>query len=127
LRNEDNVPKYFFPKPFRFFLQVSLAERATAATRVARWFVFKPKIPIWVNFGGPMLVYFMVIWNILRSLCIFYDHLVMFWKIGMFPFFGILCQEKSGIPGGNTGPQKNASHDLISGTGQATTCRQNLF
>jgi hypothetical protein len=21
-------------------------------TRVARWFVFKPKIPIWVNFGG---------------------------------------------------------------------------
>jgi hypothetical protein len=20
--------------------------------RVARWFVFKPKIPIWVNFGG---------------------------------------------------------------------------
>jgi hypothetical protein len=22
-------------------------------TRVARWFVFKPKIPIWVNFGGP--------------------------------------------------------------------------
>jgi hypothetical protein len=21
--------------------------------RVARWFVFKTKIPIWVNFGGP--------------------------------------------------------------------------
>jgi hypothetical protein len=21
--------------------------------RVARWFVFKPKISIWVNFGGP--------------------------------------------------------------------------
>jgi hypothetical protein len=21
--------------------------------RVARWFVSKPKIPIWVNFGGP--------------------------------------------------------------------------
>jgi hypothetical protein len=21
--------------------------------RVARWFIFKPKIPIWVNFGGP--------------------------------------------------------------------------
>jgi hypothetical protein len=21
--------------------------------RVAGWFVFKPKIPIWVNFGGP--------------------------------------------------------------------------
>jgi hypothetical protein len=22
-------------------------------SRVARWFVFKPKIQIWVNFGGP--------------------------------------------------------------------------
>jgi hypothetical protein len=22
-------------------------------SRVARWFVFKPKIPIWVNFVGP--------------------------------------------------------------------------
>jgi hypothetical protein len=22
--------------------------------RVARWFVFKPKIPVWVNFGGPL-------------------------------------------------------------------------
>jgi hypothetical protein len=22
-------------------------------SRVARWFVFKTKIPIWVNFGGP--------------------------------------------------------------------------
>jgi hypothetical protein len=22
-------------------------------TRVARWFIFKPKIPIWVTFGGP--------------------------------------------------------------------------
>jgi hypothetical protein len=21
--------------------------------RVARWYSFKPKIPIWVNFGGP--------------------------------------------------------------------------
>jgi hypothetical protein len=21
--------------------------------RVARWYIFKPKIPIWVNFGGP--------------------------------------------------------------------------
>jgi hypothetical protein len=21
--------------------------------RVAKWFNFKPKIPIWVNFGGP--------------------------------------------------------------------------
>jgi hypothetical protein len=24
-----------------------------AQSRVARWYIFKPKIPIWVNFGGP--------------------------------------------------------------------------
>jgi hypothetical protein len=25
-------------------------------SRVARWFIFKPKIPIWVNFGIPYVV-----------------------------------------------------------------------
>jgi hypothetical protein len=42
------------------------------------WFVFDPKIPIWVNFGGP--------WNgkccyILLSFGIFYDHLEYFMDI----------------------------------------------
>jgi thiol-disulfide isomerase/thioredoxin len=23
--------------------------------RVARWFILKPKVPIWVNFGGPWI------------------------------------------------------------------------
>jgi hypothetical protein len=35
---------------------------------VARWHIFKPKIPIWVNFGGFALV----------VVGIFYDHLVYF-------------------------------------------------
>jgi hypothetical protein len=44
-------------------------------------FIFKQKIPIWVNFGGPyidwkMLKYFMAVWNILQTFGIFYDHLV---------------------------------------------------
>jgi hypothetical protein len=26
---------------------------ATLQSRVARWFILKPKIPIWVYFGGP--------------------------------------------------------------------------
>jgi hypothetical protein len=30
-------------------------KRQTNVCRVARWFVFKPKIPIWVNFGGPKI------------------------------------------------------------------------
>jgi hypothetical protein len=46
------------------------------------------------------LVYFMTIWSLLRPLEIFYGHsvyFVVFWYI--FPRFGILDQEKSGIPG----------------------------
>jgi hypothetical protein len=60
--------------------------------RVARWCVFKPKIPIWVNFWGPyidrkMLMYFMAIWNILRTFGKFYDHLVHFCWFGTFFWF----------------------------------------
>jgi hypothetical protein len=48
------------------------------ATRVARWFVFKPKIPLWVNFGGP---YNGKCWYILWSFGIFNGHLVYFMVI----------------------------------------------
>jgi hypothetical protein len=37
------LPGVDFVKPFR----------PEFTTRFARWFLFKPKIPIWVNFGGP--------------------------------------------------------------------------
>jgi hypothetical protein len=46
-----------------------------------------------------MFVYFMAIWNILRTLGVFYDplvHFVFIWYI--FSGFGIMCQEKSGNP-----------------------------
>jgi hypothetical protein len=50
--------------------------------RVARWFVFKPKIPnldkFWRVLQWKILVYFMTIWSILRPLEIFYGHLVYF-------------------------------------------------
>jgi hypothetical protein len=29
------------------------AVRKSLMPRLARWFIFKPKIPTWVNFGGP--------------------------------------------------------------------------
>jgi hypothetical protein len=75
------------------------------SARVARWIIFKPKIPIWLNFGGPQIgkclyIYFMAIWNIIRRFWIFYYHLVHFvfiWYI--FSSFGIKYQEKSGNPG----------------------------
>jgi hypothetical protein len=53
-------------------------------SRVARWYIFRPKIVIWINFGGPcngrcyyillvygLLIHFMTIWYVL-------------WQIGVF-------------------------------------------
>jgi hypothetical protein len=83
------------------FENVSKKLSVLYCTRVARWFVFKPKIPIWVNFGGSYrmenarifydhLKYFTVIWYILWP----FGNVVVIWYI--FLRFGILCQEKSG-------------------------------
>jgi hypothetical protein len=47
-------------------------------TRVARWFVFKPKIQIWVNFGGSCNG---ICWHILWTLGPFYDLLLHFMDI----------------------------------------------
>jgi hypothetical protein len=70
---------------------------------VARWFVFKPKIPIWVSFGGSCYAKY---WYILWPFGLVYGHWKYFmaiwyilWKLGIFsPVFGILDQEKSGNP-----------------------------
>jgi hypothetical protein len=69
--------------------------------RVASWIVFKPKIPIWVKFGGAQIgkcwyIRYMAIWNILQTFGIFYDHLVQFvfsWYI--FSFFLVSCTKKN--------------------------------
>jgi hypothetical protein len=52
-----------------------------AVTRVARWFVFKQKIQMWVNFGGLALKdvgIFFDTWSILQSFVIFYGDLLYF-------------------------------------------------
>jgi hypothetical protein len=71
---------------------------------VARWFIFKPKIPIWVNFWRDLvwkkIKFFIDICTILLTFGIFYDPLVLFvfiWYI--FSGLGIMDQEKSGKPG----------------------------
>jgi hypothetical protein len=54
---------------------------------------------IWSDLDGKMLLYFMAIWNILRTFGIFYNYLVHFvfiWYI--FSGFGMFSQEKSGNP-----------------------------
>jgi hypothetical protein len=67
--------------------------------RVATWFVFRPKIPIWVNFGGPWIG---KCWDILCSFGIFYGHLVYFFAIyycyGNFDIFSLVlvnCVKKN--------------------------------
>jgi hypothetical protein len=67
--------------------------------RVARWFVFKPKIPLWVNFGGPC--------NgkscfILRPFGLFYGNLKHFmaigyilWSFGIFFPVLVFCTKKN--------------------------------
>jgi hypothetical protein len=46
--------------------------------RVARWYIFRPKIPFWVHFGVVMedVGIFMTIWYILRPIGKVYGHLV---------------------------------------------------
>jgi hypothetical protein len=65
----------------------------TLSGRVARWFVFKPKIPILGKLWRvlQLKILFRTIWFILLLLEILYGHLVNFviiWYI--FPHFGIL-------------------------------------
>jgi hypothetical protein len=46
--------------PRKHFLENEISKNYACLTHqeilssVARWFVFKPKIPIWENFGGPL-------------------------------------------------------------------------
>jgi hypothetical protein len=74
-------------------------------TRVARWRTFKPKIAIWVNFGGSCngryWSYWSAIWSILWPIGIFCGYLVHFYNLWLFVtffLFGMLYQEKSGKP-----------------------------
>jgi hypothetical protein len=69
-------------------------------SRVARWFIFKPKIPIWINFGGPKIG---KCWYILWPSGIFDGHLGYFMTIcyilcsfGIFFWFRYHVPRKSG-------------------------------
>jgi hypothetical protein len=84
-----------------FFLESRFSRKQR---RVARWHIFKPKIPTWVNFGRSCNGR---CWYILWPFGLFYCHLVyivsiwymylmVIWYI--FPRFGMLYQDKSGNP-----------------------------
>jgi hypothetical protein len=63
-------------------------------TRVARWFIFKPKIPFMRVLQWQILVYFMTIWSILRPLEIIYGRLVYFMSFGHFSPFWYFVPKK---------------------------------
>jgi hypothetical protein len=69
---------YVFDCDLRRCLQkrrVFRKSKARMEFRVARWYIFKPKIPIWVNFGGPWNGKY---WYILCTFGIYYCHFVFF-------------------------------------------------
>jgi hypothetical protein len=73
--------------------------------RVARWFIFKPKITIWVNFRG---LCYERCWNILWPFSLYYDHLIYFvviwyilWSFGIYFQFWYVVLKTSGNPGWN--------------------------
>jgi hypothetical protein len=95
----QNVPKYglvmqiyhLHSNPATDVHRCAYTHMHRFAARVARWYIFRPKIPIWVNFRGTrelkMLVYFMVIGHILRPFGVFYGHLVKLCRSDLVYFF----------------------------------------
>jgi hypothetical protein len=73
--------------------------RARVESRVARWFVFKPKIPIWVNFGRSCYI---KSWYIFWPFCLFYGRWkysmsiwCILWLFGIFSPFLVFCTKKN--------------------------------
>jgi hypothetical protein len=69
----------------------SRSAAADPGSRVARWFIFKPKIPICAYFVGPWYwyfynhsEYFTAIWKIVWQFGIFCGNLYIFSRFGMF-------------------------------------------
>jgi hypothetical protein len=74
---------------------------ARVTIRAARWFIFRPKIAIWVHFGGSCngrcwCILWTFVIPILRPFDLFYGHLVYFVAICyIFPRFRIYCTKKN--------------------------------
>jgi hypothetical protein len=76
--------------------------------RVARWYIFKAKIPVWVNFLGSCngrvgifyghLVYFTAVWYISRPFGIFWPFGMICVNLAYFARLGIFGPKKSGNP-----------------------------
>jgi hypothetical protein len=79
-------PYVIFAAPYVAHISRFVGKRGVG--RVARCYIFKPKIPIWVNFCNVRC------WYILWPFGIFCGHLVYFMVIWYnYPCFGMLCQK----------------------------------
>jgi hypothetical protein len=88
---------------FSFFFQqvFAYAEEAQFQNRVARWYIFKPKIPIWIIFLIGRCRYNLWTFGLFYGQLVYfiaslYTYFVVIWFI--FLHFGMLYQEKSGNP-----------------------------
>jgi hypothetical protein len=69
---------------------------APSSSKVASWFLFNTDIPIWANFGGgKMLIYFMTIWNILRTFGLFMTIWYILCSFGTFCPVLVSCTKKN--------------------------------
>jgi hypothetical protein len=68
-----STKKAFFTEAWQ-----DLPTQCPFGTRVARWHIFKPKIPIWAKFGGPWNRCFYVVISYVWPFQIYYGHLVYF-------------------------------------------------
>jgi hypothetical protein len=95
----EKIPKIAAEILLKFLKMVTLTHACHAnvlASRVARWYIFKPKIQIWVNFERPAMVYYYSHLVKVRPFGTFYDHLVYvhpFWYI--FPV--VFCCTKKNL------------------------------
>jgi hypothetical protein len=117
-----HVPKYkgVWCEVVRAYLntcvQVSRIHIKMLPNRVARRQIFKPIIPIWVNFGGSCkgrcwYTYFMANWSVLRQFRIFCGHSVYFRVISFFLFWYVVPR-KIWQPCSSMAPT-NAALDII--------------
>jgi hypothetical protein len=93
-KEEKSADNFISSNSFLLLLETALRMlrfESQLKAGVARWYILKPNIPIWINFGGfcngrcvytfGHLVYLAVIWHVLLPFGIFYGHLVYFMVI----------------------------------------------
>jgi hypothetical protein len=102
---------------FKIKSDVWLKKNGQVATRVARRYFFKPKIPIWVNFGGPWNG---KCWSILWPFGIYYGNSVYFmaiWWVSCnlvyFPLFWYIVSRKIWQPWTSNRPQNSIKLLLV--------------